>query len=154
MPTRSTLMVSKTSILLLTGPTCPACSKTISAGSLQTQLEVQIREHIAKYYEGWTVCDDPTCDYSTRMMGVYGRRCLRSGCKGRVSFKVTHYPPTHFGTITNRNTSIPTLSCTTSYSTSDLSLTAIKSSAPSKILSNTVCTIHFLDALRSLTLII
>ncbi|KAF8813033.1 DNA polymerase alpha catalytic subunit [Phlegmacium glaucopus] len=77
----------ETSILLITGPTCPACSKTISAGSLQTQLEVQIREHIAKYYEGWTVCDDPTCDYSTRMMGVYGRRCLRSGCKGRVAFK-------------------------------------------------------------------
>ena len=78
----------KTPILLITGPTCPVCSKTISQGSLQTQLEVQIRENIAKYYEGWTVCDDPTCNYSTRMMGVYGRRCLRSGCRGRVAFKV------------------------------------------------------------------
>ena len=79
----------KTSILFITGPACPVCSKTISAGSLQTQLEVQIREHIAKYYEGWTVCNDPPCKYSTRMMGVYGRRCLRSGCTGRVAFKVT-----------------------------------------------------------------
>ena len=58
----------KTPILLITGPTCPVCAKTISSGSLQTQLEVQIREHIAKYYEGWTLCDDPTCNYSTRMM--------------------------------------------------------------------------------------
>ncbi|KAF8202326.1 hypothetical protein BJ912DRAFT_944501 [Pholiota molesta] len=73
-------------LLLSTGPTCPACSKTISPGSLQTQLETQIREFIAKYYEGWTLCDDPTCGNRTRMMGVYGRRCLRSGCKGKVSF--------------------------------------------------------------------
>ena len=90
MCTESTLMFSpKTSILHITGPACPVCSKSISPGSLQTQLEVQIREHIARYYEGWTVCDDPTCNYSTRMMGVYGRRCLRSGCRGRVAFKVT-----------------------------------------------------------------
>ena len=102
--TGSTLMFSptKTSILLITGPACPVCSKTISPGSLQTQLEIQIREHIAKYYEGWTLCDDPTCNYSTRMMGVYGRRCLRSGCRGRVAFKVTQYTPTHSGTITDR----------------------------------------------------
>ena len=85
---RSWFLPLKTSILFITGPACPVCSKTISPGSLQTQLEVQIREHIAKYYEGWTVCDDPTCNYSTRMMGVYGRRCLRSGCRGRVAFKV------------------------------------------------------------------
>ena len=129
----------KTSILLITGPACPVCSKTISPGSLQTQLEVQIREHIAKYYEGWTVCDDPTCNYSTRMMGVYGRRCLRSGCKGRVAFKVTQYIPTHSGTITDRNISTPILNYTTSYYTSCRSLTAIKPSAPSKILSHVVC---------------
>ena len=100
---RPLMVSSQTSILLVTGPTCPACSKTISPGSLQTQLEVQIlQEHIAKYYEGWTVCDDPMCDYSTRMMGVYGQCCLRSGCKGRVAFKVTWYPSTHSGTITDQ----------------------------------------------------
>jgi len=82
----------KANLLLPTGPTCPACSKTISAGSIQAQLEVQVREHIAKYYEGWTVCDDPTCDNRTRMMGVYGRRCLRSGCKGHVTFEVNSPP--------------------------------------------------------------
>ena len=116
----------KTSILLITGPTCPICSKKISSGSLQTQLEVQIREHIAKYYEGWTICDDPTCNYSTQMIGVYGRYCLRSGCKGKVAFKVTHYAFTHPGTIIHRNISTLTLSYTTSCYTSCLSLTAIK----------------------------
>ena len=114
----------KTPILLITGPTCPVCTKTISLGSLQTQLEVQIREHIAKYYEGWTVCDDPTCNYSTRMMGVYGRYCLRSGCKGRVAFKVHSLRISEL--ITDRSISIPTLSYTTSYYTSCLSLMAIK----------------------------
>lgn len=68
----------------------------MSAGSLQMQLETQIREHIGKYYEGWAVCDDPTCGHRTRMMGVYGRRCLRPGCRGAVSFEVC-------GTYQNRD---------------------------------------------------
>lgn len=137
--TAADVLSPKISILLITGPACPVCSKTISQGSLQTQLEVQIREHIAKYYEGWTVCDDPTCNYSTRMMGVYGRRCLRSGCRGRVAFKVMQYTPTHSGTITDRNISTPILNYITSYSTSCLSLTVIKPSGPSKIPSHIVC---------------
>ncbi|KAH9479795.1 DNA polymerase alpha catalytic subunit [Psilocybe cubensis] len=76
-------------ILQPAGPLCPSCTKTISLGSLLTQLEIQIRESITKYYQGWTVCDDPTCNNRTRMMGVYGRRCLRTECKGRVSFEYT-----------------------------------------------------------------
>ncbi len=56
--------------------------------SLQVQVEYQIREHISKYYEGWTVCNDPTCGSRTRMMGVYGRRCLRPTCQGTVTFEV------------------------------------------------------------------
>ncbi|KAF9525116.1 hypothetical protein CPB83DRAFT_860041 [Crepidotus variabilis] len=71
------------------GPICPACSKSIKVGSIQAQLEVQIREHIAKYYEGWTICDDQTCGNRTRMMRVYGRRCLRPDCMGKVSFEYT-----------------------------------------------------------------
>ncbi|KAF9540175.1 hypothetical protein CPC08DRAFT_478292 [Agrocybe pediades] len=70
-------------ILASSGPGCPACSKNISS----TQLGVQIRDAIAKYYEGWTRCDAPTCNNRTGMMGVYGRRCLKSNCKGRVSFE-------------------------------------------------------------------
>lgn len=53
------------------------------------QLESQIRDCINKYYEGWTVCDDPTCRNRAKMMGVYGRRCLRPGCRGSVTFEVS-----------------------------------------------------------------
>lgn len=60
-----------------------------SFATLQAQLEFQIREAISKYYEGWTLCEDPTCGYRTRMMSVYGRRCLRPGCRGRVAFEVS-----------------------------------------------------------------
>ncbi|KDQ26754.1 hypothetical protein PLEOSDRAFT_1105655 [Pleurotus ostreatus PC15] len=75
------------SILQPAGPSCPACSFTFSIPSLLCQLEHQIRAHISKYYEGWLVCDDPTCDNRTRMMSVYGKRCLRSGCRGNVGFE-------------------------------------------------------------------
>ncbi|TBU30600.1 DNA polymerase alpha catalytic subunit [Dichomitus squalens] len=69
------------------GLVCPQCRAAVSVASVQTQLEVQIREHIAKYYESWTICDDATCGNRTRMMGVYGRRCLRPGCRGTVAFE-------------------------------------------------------------------
>ncbi|KAG6831739.1 hypothetical protein H0H87_004008 [Tephrocybe sp. NHM501043] len=75
------------SIMLATGPACPACQKSITLGSLTMQLETQIRAAISRYYEHWTECNDPTCGNRTRMMGVYGRRCLRPGCKGTVSFE-------------------------------------------------------------------
>ncbi|KAJ7763943.1 DNA polymerase family B-domain-containing protein [Mycena maculata] len=75
------------SILLPTGPACPTCQQSICPGSLQMQLEAQIREHVSKYYEGWTVCDDPTCGHRTRKMGVWGRRCLQRNCRGKVTFE-------------------------------------------------------------------
>lgn len=53
------------------------------------QLDTQIRALISRYYEGWTECNDRTCGYRTRMMGVYGRRCLRPGCQGTVAFEVS-----------------------------------------------------------------
>lgn len=64
------------------------CGNGFGTASLQVQLECQIREHINKYYEGWTVCDDPTCGNRARMMGVYGRRCLKEWCRGSVTFEV------------------------------------------------------------------
>jgi DNA polymerase alpha subunit A len=76
------------SILLSSGPTCPACSAPLGSASLQTQLEVQIRSFVARYYEGWIVCEDPACGYETRSMRMYGWRCgAPGGCKGRVRFK-------------------------------------------------------------------
>jgi DNA polymerase alpha subunit A len=65
------------------------CHESYGTASLQVQLECQIREHIHRYYEGWTICDDPTCGNRARMMGVYGRRCLKDECRGSVSFEVS-----------------------------------------------------------------
>ncbi|EKM50078.1 uncharacterized protein PHACADRAFT_213841 [Phanerochaete carnosa HHB-10118-sp] len=75
------------SMLTPAGVRCPACEAAIGAASVQVQLEVQIRAHVARYYEGWTICKDQTCGGRTRMMGVYGRRCLRPACKGIVAFE-------------------------------------------------------------------
>ncbi|KAI0692497.1 hypothetical protein BC835DRAFT_1407020 [Cytidiella melzeri] len=77
------------SLLLPSGPTCPGCQASMATASLQAQLESQIREFISKYYEGWTVCNDATCGNRTRMMGVYGRRCLIPACQGTVAFEYT-----------------------------------------------------------------
>lgn len=78
----------KSSLLFASGPACLACHAPLGTPSLQVQLEIQIRQHISKYYEHWTSCDDQTCGNRTRSMGVYGRRCLRSGCRGHVTFEV------------------------------------------------------------------
>jgi DNA polymerase alpha subunit A len=69
------------------GPACAACAAALGVPSMLVQLEVQVRAAIARYYEGWTVCDDPTCGQRTRAMSVYGRRCLRTGCRGTVAFE-------------------------------------------------------------------
>ncbi|KZV91997.1 hypothetical protein EXIGLDRAFT_615021, partial [Exidia glandulosa HHB12029] len=66
------------------GCVCPECKTQLQIPSVQTQLEVQIRDHIARYYQMWMVCQDSTCGHRTRMMGVYGKRCLRPTCAGSV----------------------------------------------------------------------
>ena len=87
-PQRRLTRAQQNTIVQPSGLTCPACKASLGTASVQAQLEVQIREHITRYYEGWAVCDDPTCDRRTRSMGVYGRRCLRDGCRGNVVFEV------------------------------------------------------------------
>ena len=74
------------------GITCPSCSGTYHTASLAVQLENSIRAHISKYYLGYTVCDDDACGARTRMMGVYGKRCLglvKDGCRGTVKLEVS-----------------------------------------------------------------
>ena len=51
-----------------------------------------IRKHIALYYAGWLVCDDPACGITTRQISVYGKRCIgNSGramdCKGVMRYR-------------------------------------------------------------------
>ena len=70
------------------GLVCPSCKEPLGEGSLQVQLEVQIRKHVARYYEGLLVYDDSVCGYRTRMMRVYGRKGLRPECRGTMSYEV------------------------------------------------------------------
>jgi len=83
------LTEADTSILTPLGARCSSCQQGLSPASIELQLELQIRDHIGKYYEGWTVCDDPTCGMHTRRIGVHARRCLRFGCQGNVSPEYT-----------------------------------------------------------------
>ncbi|KAI7870185.1 DNA polymerase family B-domain-containing protein [Spinellus fusiger] len=61
---------------------CNYCLEDIHINNASNQLSVLIRRFIRKYYECWLVCDDSTCGNRTRMMSVYGRRCLNRGCLG------------------------------------------------------------------------
>lgn len=60
------------------------CSAPFGLPSLAVQLELRIRAHIARYYAGLTMCSEPSCGGQTRMVGVYGRRCLAPSCRGRT----------------------------------------------------------------------
>lgn len=74
-------------VLTPTGLQC-GCQRRIPVVSAAIQLENQIRAHISRFYEGWLVCDDQSCGTRTRMMSVYGRRCLSQSCRGQMRFEV------------------------------------------------------------------
>jgi DNA polymerase alpha subunit A len=85
-------LMTKSNAIQATGIVCPACSTAISTPSLAVQIDIKIRAHIAKYYLAWTVCDEDDCGARTRMMGVYGKRCLglvKPGCKGNIRLEVS-----------------------------------------------------------------
>jgi DNA polymerase alpha subunit A len=76
------------------GIACPSetCKAIIPNLTVVAQLECQIKQHLARYYQGWLVCDDPACGLRTRQMRVYGHRCLGLkglgyGCSGRMRFE-------------------------------------------------------------------
>ncbi|KAK8846576.1 hypothetical protein IAR55_005662 [Kwoniella newhampshirensis] len=81
-------LLDETSNIHPTGVVCNACNAVLHPASVAVQLENQIRSHISRYYMGWTICDGEGCGTRTRMMGVYGKRCLglggKEGCKGTV----------------------------------------------------------------------
>jgi len=71
-----------------------ACAKPLSTLSIAAQVEAQIRQSTARYYNAWLVCDDPACAARTRQMSVYGSRCLgpknlAQGCMGRMHYEYT-----------------------------------------------------------------
>ncbi|KAI1155061.1 hypothetical protein F4825DRAFT_409444 [Nemania diffusa] len=74
------------------GISCPSCSSSISNLSIVAQLEHAIRAQTSRYYEGWLVCNDPSCGNRTRQLSVGGTRCLgpkglASDCKGRMRYE-------------------------------------------------------------------
>lgn len=70
------------------GLDCTQCQKTIPVISLRIQLTLAIRKFIQRYYDGWYVCDDITCNNRTRMLSVFGRRCIIHGCRGSMRREV------------------------------------------------------------------
>ncbi|KAI1331307.1 hypothetical protein F5Y16DRAFT_361147 [Xylariaceae sp. FL0255] len=74
------------------GSSCPSCSSIIPNISIVAQVEHAIRIQTSRYYEGWLVCDDPSCGNRTRQLSVYGTRCLgpkglATGCLGRMRYE-------------------------------------------------------------------
>jgi len=68
------------------------CRKPFSTMAIVAQLEAQIRAQTSNYYDGWLICDDPSCGNRTRQISVYGHRCLgpggkAEGCLGRMSYE-------------------------------------------------------------------
>ena len=93
-PPSDELLRTPLGVLTNDGLNCPRaeCKKTISTLTLSAQLESQIRRHTSRYYSAWLVCDDAACGNRTRLMSVYGHRCLGPrglayGCSGRMSFE-------------------------------------------------------------------
>ncbi|KAG1174483.1 hypothetical protein G6F71_004866 [Rhizopus microsporus] len=70
------------------GLECVHCHQLISPGSFKAQLIMCIRSFINRYYQGWLICDDATCRNRTRMVSVFGRRCLIDTCRGTMSREV------------------------------------------------------------------
>jgi len=77
------------------GITCPAsgCGTALRNITVVAQVERQVRALLARYYEGWLACDDPSCGLRTRQISVYGHRCLGSkglarGCLGKMRWEL------------------------------------------------------------------
>lgn len=76
------------------GIVCPApgCARAQPTLAVVAQVEAQLRQHAARYYTAWLVCDDPACGARTRQMSVYGHRCLGpkglgQGCLGKMALE-------------------------------------------------------------------
>ena len=80
-------IIKSQSIVSPLGIKCSSCNTLMSLTTLLAQSEIWLRQCIKQYYEGWLICDDVTCQNRTRMMSVYGKRCLREGCRGQMSYE-------------------------------------------------------------------
>ncbi|KAF1932683.1 DNA polymerase alpha catalytic subunit A [Didymella exigua CBS 183.55] len=86
---------ARTSTLSHEGVKCAneACGQVLSTLSMAAQLQSQIRQLLARYYEGRVQCDDAACGALSRSISVYGSRCLgpkglAKDCLGRMRWVV------------------------------------------------------------------
>jgi DNA polymerase alpha subunit A len=66
---------------------CSSCDSPIGLPYLIMQVESMIRKHIARYYQAWSICTEPSCNTSTRLQSINAKRCLVPGCKGKFVLK-------------------------------------------------------------------
>lgn len=99
------------------------CQLPISTASAQVQVENHVRAAIARFYESWVVCDDQSCGNRTRMIGMWGKRCLKPDCRGQMQNEVSKMSTEQVTEpcLTMPAASTPTLACTTSFCTTSLS---------------------------------
>ncbi|KAJ1917120.1 DNA-directed DNA polymerase alpha catalytic subunit pol1 [Mycoemilia scoparia] len=71
------------------GIQCPKCQSYSTKGQLASILSLQIRSHINKFYQGWTICDEASCEHETQRLHPLARRCTQQGCTGTVRQKYT-----------------------------------------------------------------
>lgn len=90
LPSLTSSMRSQAGVMNSIGMFCGSidCQQPLSIPSVAIQLDLQIRAFISKFYEAWLVCDESTCGNRTRMMSVYGKRCLVPQCRGSMHFEV------------------------------------------------------------------
>ena len=48
-----------------------------------------MRRHVARYYEGWLICDETSCRNRTRQVSVYGNHCIVGNCRGTMHHEVS-----------------------------------------------------------------
>ncbi|KAK4242477.1 hypothetical protein C8A03DRAFT_11363 [Achaetomium macrosporum] len=85
-------LLGSTDRITPSGVACRSCRAVLPNLSIVAQVEAAVRAQTARYYEGWLVCDDPSCGNRTRQMSVYGSRCLGPkglgrDCAGRMRYE-------------------------------------------------------------------
>ncbi|KAF2843119.1 hypothetical protein M501DRAFT_993968 [Patellaria atrata CBS 101060] len=87
-------LVNSPTLVSHQGITCPSskggCGNIFPNYSVIAQVEAQLRQQIARYYDAWLICTE--CSKRTRQMSVYGHMCLGpqslgKGCAGRMSMQ-------------------------------------------------------------------
>jgi DNA polymerase alpha subunit A len=68
----------------------PSCGQNLSLFSLLIQLTLVGQKFIQKYYDGYLICDEPTCHYRTRKIPLKQTHpCPSVNCQGSLRLEVS-----------------------------------------------------------------